>query len=257
MVNSAGGKKPKNSAESYFMSTAVNIEIMRTLHRIHTQLSDLQGRISAGPRQIAAHTAQVETVEAGKTGVLEEIKKAKMAADQKQLQLKSAESKINDLGAKLNACKTNREYQLLTEQIAADKMATKVLEDEILEGLERIDTVKKTLPSAEAAVAAARQTLAEIKARVATEATQLDSEVRRLGVELAVTERELPDDVRNLYDRAVKQKGAEGMAPLEGESCGGCFRQITGNMYSELLTGKVVMCRSCGRLLYLPERVSG
>jgi len=238
------------------MSTAVVSEIMRTLHRIHTQLSDLRGRIAAGPRQIAAYTAQVEAAEAGRTGVQDDVKKAKMAADQKQLQLKSAESKIHDLNGKLNACKTNREYQTLTEQIAADRMATKVLEDEILEALERIDTVKRTLPTAEAAVEAARKVLGDTKGRVAAEATQLDSEVQRLLRELETTERDLPADVRDLYDRAIKNKGEEGLAPLDGESCGGCFRQITGNMYSELLVGKVVMCRSCGRLLYLPEKTA-
>jgi uncharacterized protein len=236
------------------MATAVISEIMRTLHRIHTQLSDLRGRIVAGPRQVAAHTAQVDAAEAARTGVQEDVKKAKMAADQKQLQLKTSEAKIRDLDAKLNACKTNREYQTLTEQIAADKMATKVLEDEILEALDRIDTIKKTLPTAETAVEAARKLLGEAKARVATEGTHLEAEVQRLRGELEATERELPADIRDLYDRAVKQKGAEGMAPLDGESCGGCYHQITGNMHSELLVGKVVMCRSCGRLLYLPER---
>ena len=238
------------------MATAVISEIMRTLHRIHTQLSDLRGRIVAGPRQVAAHTAQVEAAEAARTGVQEDVKKAKMAADQKQLQLKTSEAKIRDLDAKLNACKTNREYQTLTEQIAADKMATKVLEDEILESLDRVDLIKKTLPAAETAVEAARKLLGETKARVATEGTHLEAEVKRLRGELEASERELPADIRDLYDRAVKQKGAEGMAPLDGESCGGCYHQITGNMHSELLVGKVVMCRSCGRLLYLPERAS-
>ncbi|NCY01407.1 MAG: phospholipase [Planctomycetia bacterium] len=236
------------------MPTAVVSELLRTLHRIHTQLSDLRGRIAAGPRQVAAHTAQVEAAEAARTGVQDDVKKAKMAADQKQLQLKSAESKIRDLDGKLNTCKTNREYQLLTEQIAADRMAMKVLEDEILEALERIDAVRQTLPAAEAAVRAAGTLLADARARVAAEAGELEAEVIRLRGDLERAERDLPADVRDLYDRAVKHKGADGMAPLDGESCGGCFRQLTGNMYSDLLLGKMVMCRSCGRLLYMPER---
>ncbi len=238
------------------MPTVVASEIMRTLHRIHTQLSELRTRIAAGPRQIAAYTAQVEAAEAGRTGVQADVKKAKMTADQKQLQLKTAETKIRDLDGKLNACKTNREYQTLKEQIAADTMATKVLEDEILESLDRVDSIKKTLPTAETAVEAARKVLGETKARVAAEGTSLETEVQRLRSELEATERELPADIRDLYDRAIKQKGEEGMAPLDAESCGGCYHQITGNMHSELLVGKVVMCRSCGRLLYLPERVS-
>lgn len=228
-------------------------ETLRTLHRIHRQLEDLRGRIAAGPRQIAAQTKQLEAAEAGRTSVQEQIKQAKLAADQKQLQLRSAEAKILDLNGKLNACKTNREYQLLTDQIAADTMATKVLEDEILESLEKVDTVQAMLPTAEQAVTAAKKLLDETKARVAAEAAELDAEVARVQAELATTEQELSGDARSLYDRSVKHKGADAMAPLEGESCGGCFQQITGKMASDLLLGQVVMCRSCGRLLYSPE----
>jgi len=235
------------------MSSAVVTETLRTLHRILRQLADLRGRIAAGPRQVAAHAARLEAAEAAKTGVQDDVKKAKVAADQKQLQLKSAEAKIHDLEAKLNACKTNREYQTLTEQIAADRMATKVLEDEILEALDRIDAVRKTLPATETAVEAARTQLAQTKSRVASEATSLEGEVQRLSVELESAERELPADARILYDRIVKQKGDEGLAPLDGESCGGCFHQVTGNMHSNLLMGRVVVCRTCGRLLYVPE----
>lgn len=235
------------------MASAVVTETLRTLHRILRQLSDLRGRIAAGPRQVAAHAARLEAAEAARTGVQDDVKKAKMAADQKQLQLKSAEAKILDLEGKLNACKTNREYQTLKDQIAADRMATKVLEDEILESLDRVDAIRKTLPAAETAVETARKLLADVKARVASEASTLDGEVRRLAGDLESTERALPADVRGLYDRVVKQKGEDAMAPLEGQSCGGCFHQVTGNMQSELLMGRVVTCRSCGRLIYVPE----
>jgi predicted nucleic acid-binding Zn-ribbon protein len=181
------------------------------------------------------------------------VKKAKLAADQKQLQLRSAEAKILDLEGKLNACKTNREYQTLRDQIAADRMATKVLEDEILEALERIDSIRKTVPAAEAEVAAAKKVLAEVKARVAAETATVEGEIVRVKSELETVERDLPEDARESYRRIVKSKGADAMAAVEAESCGGCCQQITGNMLSELAMGRVVACRSCGRLLYLPE----
>jgi uncharacterized protein len=235
------------------MPTAAITETMRTLHRILRQQADIRDRKAAGPRQVAAHTTQVSAAEAARAVVQDDAKRAKITADQKQLQLKTAEAKLRDLEGKLNACKTNREYQLLGEQIAADKMAMKVLEDEILESLERVDAVRGTLPAAEAAVQAAGKALADTKARVAAAAQELAGEESRLQSELEAHERELPADVRDVYDRVVRQKREDGLAPLEAESCGGCFRQITGNMYSELLMGRMVMCRTCGRLLYMPE----
>ena len=235
------------------MPTASITETMRTLHRILRQLADVRDRTAAGPRQVAAHEARVTVADTALKTAQDDARKAKMAADQKQLQLKTSESKIGDLEGKLNACKTNREYQLLGEQIAADKMAMKVLEDEILEGLERVDALKGSIPAAEAVVKEAGRLLAEAKARVAAEGRDLAGEADRLRGELEAHERELPPDARAIYDRVVRQKAEDGLAPVEGESCGGCYRQITGNMQSELLMGRLVTCRTCGRLLYVPE----
>jgi predicted nucleic acid-binding Zn-ribbon protein len=235
------------------MPTAAITETMRTLHRILRQQADVRERIAAGPRQVAAHEARVAAAEAARTAAQDEAKKAKMAADQKQLQMKSAEAKIRDLEGKLNACKTNREYQTLKEQIAADGMALKVLEDEILEALERIDVLKPAVPAAEAALEAVRKALTEAKARVDAETGRLTGEVARVRAELEAVEKELADEVREKYERVVKHKGADGMAPADGQTCGGCFQQITGNMLSDLMLGRLVTCRSCGRLLYVPE----
>lgn len=232
------------------MALAVSANAIRTIHRLHRQLADLRDQLAAGPRQIAARTQQVQTAEAAHATALEEIKKAKMAADQKQLQLRSAEAKILDLEGKLNTCKTNREYQTLRDQIAADKMATKVLEDEILEGLDRLDAVKKNVAPAEAEIASVKKQLSETKTRVDGETARLDEEVGRIRAELEAAERDVPAEFREVYDRIVKSKGAEAMAAVEGESCGGCFQQLTGNMLAELSMGRVVPCRGCGCLLY-------
>jgi len=235
------------------MALAVSADAVRTLHRLHRQLADLRDQLAAGPRQIAARTRQLEGAEAAHAAALDEIKKAKMAVDQKQLQLRSSESKILDLEGKLNACKTNREYQTLRDQIAADRMATKVLEDEILEGLERLDAVKTRLPPSEAEIAAAKKALADTKSKVDGETSRLEAEVARIRGDLDAAERELPADSREVYHRIVKGKGADGMAAVEGSSCGGCFQQLTDNMLAELSMGRVVPCRGCGCLLYLPQ----
>jgi predicted nucleic acid-binding Zn-ribbon protein len=233
--------------------SAVATVTLRTLHRMHRQLADLAEQLAAGPRAVAARTRQVDAAEARKAAAADDVKKARLVADQKQLQLKSAEAKIADLEAKLNACKTNREYQTLRDQIAADRMATKVLEDEIIEALERIDAVKPAVPAAETEITAAKKLLADAEARVKAESGRLEAEVTRIRADLQAAEKDLVDDVRERYDRVVKQKGADGMSPVDGQTCGGCYQQLTGNMLSDVMLGRIITCRSCGRMLYLPE----
>ena len=235
------------------MAVAAPTATLRTLHRIHRQLEDLSGQLAAGPKLVAARAAQVAAAEAKRTTAQDDVKKARVAADQKQLQLKSAEAKIRDLEGKRNAAKTNREYQTLGEQIAADTMANKVLEDEIVENLEKSDALKAAVPGTEAEVAAATAALAEAKTRVATETGRLEAEVARVRAEMEAVERELEGDVREKYERVVKHKGADGLAPIDGRSCGGCCQQITSDMVAAVSLGRVAVCRSCGRLLYQPE----
>ena len=74
-----------------------------------------------------------------------------------------------------------------------------------------------------------------------------------IRADLQAAEKDLVDDVRERYDRVVKQKGADGMSPVDGQTCGGCYQQLTGNMLSDVMLGRIITCRSCGRMLYLPE----
>ena len=236
-------------------SSAPNIgtSVLRVLHRLQRQLTDLRERLDRGPRQIRASETHVEHCEAQLAAVKAEAKAGRVAADQKQLQLKSNEDKVKDLRRKLNAATSNREYQLLLEQIAADDMSNSELADEILEQLEKNDDLQKTVVEAEATLAAAKKKTEEIRAEVAKAEAPLLDDVARLEVELRETEMTLPDDIRAIYNRIVRQKGEDALAIIENQCCGGCNQQIPLNACNMVMLGQPVGCKTCGRLLYLPE----
>lgn len=234
------------------MPTAINV--LRDLHRIHQQLGDLRDRLARGPKQIKAHEANVARMEVELSKVKADVKAARMSADQKQLLLKTGEGKIADLKTKLNQASSNREYQALRDQIAADQMAGSVLADEILEALEKIDEFAAIVTDAEQKLAKGKEDLAKSRAQVAEQHDHLADEVRRVEGELKESETILPDDFRDAYYRIVKSKGSDAMAQVENGTCTGCYQQITQNMHNALLMGRIVFCQgSCGRLLYLPE----
>lgn len=232
---------------------AVTAAVLRQLHRIHRQLSDLHERLDRGPKQVRARTAAVAQVEEQLVKSQGDIKAARVAADQKQLQLKIAETKIAELKIKLNQANTNREYQALRDQIAADEMASSVLADEILEALEKIDVLKALVPDAEKQVAKVKDDLAKLQQHVRGEEESLRAEIKRLEGELREVETAMPGDFREVYQRVVKAKGPDAMAAVEGGSCGGCYQQLTINVINEINMGRVVLCKSCGRVLYLLE----
>lgn len=232
---------------------AVTAGALRELHRIHRQLSDLRERLERGPKQIRAREANVKHLE----GELEEAKQettaARMTADRKQVELKGGEQKIVDLQAKLNSCSSNKEYHALLDQIAAAEMANSVLADEILEGLELIDELQTKSGEAKKKLDAGSGELEKIKRQVTEAVDSIRADITRLEAELKEAEGALPPEFRVAYDRVVKSKGEHALATVEEDCCSGCYQRITPNEQNELYLSRAVFCKSCGRLLYLPE----
>jgi predicted nucleic acid-binding Zn-ribbon protein len=225
---------------------------LRELHRIHQQLSDLRDRLERGPKQVRAREANVAQLETRLAENRDRAKQTQMAVDRKQLDLKSGEQKIVDLRAKLNACNSNREYQALLEQIAAAEMAGSVLSDEILEGLEKLDQLVAQVKEAEKNLTVGKQELEKSRRNIEESAATIRSDLARLEAELAQAEKSLPADFKADYQRIVRSKGADSLAVVDDGVCTGCGQQITLNMQNELKLARLVFCKACGRLLYLP-----
>ena len=231
----------------------ISAEALRELHRIHRQLTDLRGRYDRGPKQIAAIDATVKRLELELDQAKDSTRKTRIAADQKQLQLKGREDKIRELQGKLNQASSNREFQALREQIAADEQANAVLSDEILELLEKIDQFQAAVKLVEENLKKAREDAVKVKQKVEAERAILEGELARVQANLEVAETKLPAEVRQFYDRIAKAKGEGALAQVEGQVCGNCFQTLTTQTLSELMMSKPVFCQGCGCLLYLPE----
>ncbi len=223
---------------------------LRTLHRIHKQIADLNSRISRGPRRVKAAETQVAQLEEQVKAKQEAFTQARIAADKKQLQLQEREDRIVSLKEKLNTCASNREYQTLQEQIAADNQANLVLSDEILEMLEGNDTIEQEVKDAKQKLSDGKAELEKISQEVAVQLEGLNEELTRVSDELSANEKLLPDDTRNTYHRHAKARGEEALAEVAGGSCGNCMQMITPNMQAELAMNSLIFCKACGALLY-------
>ena len=179
--------------------------------------------------------------------------RSRVTADQKELQLREREGHISDVRARLNSCNSNREYQAFLEQIAADEQANSVLSDEILELLDKITEQQQAVKNAELQLSRVKEELQSLQQRVDGERASLESDLGRLTEELTQAETALPADFRAEYGRVTKARGEDALAPLDGECCGGCFQTVTPQMLNELMQDRLVTCKSCGCMIYLPD----
>lgn len=231
----------------------VGTDVLRTLHRVHRQLADLKGRLKRGPSQVRASEVSVALREEQLAQAQADAQAARMTADEKQLQLKTGEEKIGDLRRKLNAAESNREYQVLKDQIAAQEMTNSVLTDEILEGLEKIDAIQEKAVQAEGVLAKARQKAQTVRSEVEQQEPLIRGDLTRLEAELSESESALPATTRELYRRVVRQRGQDALAAIENEYCSGCHQHVPINVCAEIMLSHPMFCKACGRLLYMPE----
>ncbi len=232
---------------------SIDTEGLRTLHRLHVQLSDLKGRLRRGPKQVANGQARVAKLKEEHQAAKELHKRTQMTVHAKELSLKEREGKIVDVQTRLNSCSSNKEYQAYMEQMEADRAANEVLESEIIEWLDKVTEQEAAIEVANGLVAECEAELKKIEAHVEGVRSQLESEIARIEAELIEAETILPGDIRSEYDRVVNKHAEEALAPIDEDCCGGCFQKITPQMLNELLMSRAVFCKSCGRLLYLPE----
>jgi predicted nucleic acid-binding Zn-ribbon protein len=231
----------------------ISTELLRTLHRIHRQRAELTAQLERGPRQIKAGEALVAKAVAEVETAKADLQKATLIADEKQLQLKSREMRIEDLKTKLNSAASNREFTTLKEQIAADQQANSVLSDEILEALEEIDTLEASLKVADQErqkqEAEHQSRVAEIEKGLVVVRTELET----VEAELQNSESQIPTAARTDYRRMVDSRGEEALAPIDSDSCGSCYQTLTTNLVDQLRLSLLVRCPNCNAFLYVPE----
>lgn len=223
---------------------------LRDLHDLHLKLQTVQEELERGPRQIKARQAHATKKTAEIDALKDQVKQLRVAGDQKNLQLKTNESKIEQLKIKLNAAASNREFDIIRSQIDADTMANSVLEDEILESMEKIDDAQQKVKAAETELAAVTAETRRIATEIESQAPALRSQAEELQTALKSAETCLPETVLAQYRRLVQAHGAGALASIANKSCTACNSILSPNMLVELNTGKVLFCRSCGRLMY-------
>lgn len=230
--------------------------IVAEIHQLHLQLREVQEQMERGPKQLKFRQQATQQKLADLEAQKQKHKALRVAVDQKSLQLKSNEAKIGDLRVKLNQAASNREFDIIRAQIDADTMANSVLEDEILDTLEKVDAAQIAVRQLEEAVAAAKADEARLATETEGTLPGLQSRIAEMQQALTVAEKELPEDFLLSYRRLSQAYGAGALAEVEGNICSSCYVSLPPQLALQIKAGQVLFCKTCGRLLYASRESS-
>jgi len=227
--------------------------ILRDIHRLRRNIKDLTTRIDQGPRQLQTQHARVAHQEENLKKAQDQIKQLKVKIHDRELSLKITTDQKAKYERQLNDIMSKKEYDALRHELATTRTHEGKLEDEILAGLADIEERQAKIPELDKTLAHTKAQTAEFErahdARMADLNRQRDDVLKQLGD----VEATLPDDIKPQYDRLIGFKGEDAISAVEGKTCVACYTEITSQNFHDLMQGKFLLCKSCGRILYLPE----
>lgn len=225
---------------------------LTNLHRLQLALKEVQDQLTRGPRQIKARENVMAQVDAERQAKEDELKQGRAAVDRKNLDLKTNEAKLKDLDRKLNEASNNKEYDILRGQIAADNAANSVLQDEVLELLDRVDKIQQEIVDVKAKRVKAEQERDRVSAEFTSKSQELKQQETVLKGEVTEAEKDIPLTILDRYRRLVEAHGADALASADRGMCNACFVSLTSQQQMIIQDRELVFCSSCGRLLYHP-----
>jgi predicted nucleic acid-binding Zn-ribbon protein len=227
--------------------------LLREIHRLRRHARELQTRIEKGPLALKAQQDKLVKQEAALHQAQDELKRLKVMTHDKEVSLKTAQQQIAKYQKQLNEAASKKEYDALQHEIAAARKSVSQLEDEILDAMAATEERTAQVPELTRALQQARDELAKFErdhqARLAGFAEQ-----RQQALQNATQiEAGLPPDIRPNYDRLMTVRGDDALSVVENRTCMACYTEITPQNFQELSRGQFVLCKSCGRILYMPE----
>jgi predicted nucleic acid-binding Zn-ribbon protein len=216
------------------------------LHALRQRRADIPRSLSAVEKRVAEAKTAFDAFQA-------EVKKIRVEADRRNLDLKSREAKIVQLEGQLNQAKTNKEYAILKKEIDGHKADNGKVEEEILELYSAIEEKERAGKGVQDAFKAAEGELSAARTKAGEETATLTSEIEGLQKEREGVTAGIDADLLKTYQRILNGKpDGQAVVPAVNGVCQGCFMDLTSQEINLLLLDRdIQFCKSCSRILYI------
>ncbi|MGW6933625.1 zinc ribbon domain-containing protein [Lentzea sp. NPDC054927] len=221
----------------------VDAELARVTHRRRT-LPEI-AEIAEAEQQLRAKQDALVAVETTLTDLDRDVKRAETEIDQVRAR-GERDRKLMQSGSVGAKQLTELEHELATIQRRQG-----ILEDDLLELMERREAVDADASFARVELDKARETLEDASRRRDTALADLETTETRRVADRATMAKGFPDDLLKAYDRQREQRGI-GAALIQSRRCGACRIELDRSAVSKLkeaAADEVVRCEECGAIL--------
>lgn len=227
-----------------------DLERLIRLQRAETELKRVESELAEAPRQKAQLDDHLAEERRRLDVARDALAVSQKARRQFEGELQDLETKRSRYKGQLMEVKTNKEYTAMLHEIEAVEREIRGREDLILAEMEKTEALTSETKREEV-------TFKEVESRYRDEGRALEARAEALKTESSrrAAERDavaatVPQDLRELFQRVAKLRGAAVALASDG-MCQLCHMKLRPQMYLDLKhNDAVVQCPACSRILF-------
>lgn len=231
--------------ETPFEKFIALIQVDQTINTLHQSIQSLEHQNNENKILDESHKVLFEKSKAK----LYEIRKE---VDSKELEMKILDQEEAEKKKKLDHVANHKEYQLIKSEIDTLKKAQHDLEDSLVEAWNQLENAKKEMEESvqkyEVQHTQVQQHLTSNNEKI----SEINRQIEMLMQERNEKETKIPAEWIEKY-ATMRARVTDPVVPVINGNCTACFYKVSAQDMQFLKQRKLIQCKDCFRLLYLPE----
>ena len=226
------------------------IEDLSELQTIDLEVFRIDTQLRALPDKVADLKSHLDRI----YGIIDREKKQLAEDDrylgelQQEVQLQT--ELLSKSKGKLAGARNEREVNAAQREIDMIKGAVQIREKEILQLMETVETLKKSIVAKEEQFRELEEGFKTREAETRAQVETIEAERAAHVAKRAAIEKRVPRETLALYDR-IRRRKPQAMVEVIGGNCQGCHLQIPPQIFNEVQRGeRVLQCPNCTRIIF-------
>jgi predicted nucleic acid-binding Zn-ribbon protein len=171
-----------------------------------------------------------------------------------ELEVEEKKNLIDKYHSQLFKIKNNREYTALLHEIEGIKSDIRILEDRMLEVMEKGEGERNLTKEAEADLEQARVRYREEEKKALGQLEHIADKIAEKQEARIGLAQSLECDLREGYEIIFSHRSDRAVVKVRNGVCTGCNMELTAQVQTDLAREEMVcQCENCGRFIFLPE----
>jgi len=227
------------------------------LQGLDTQIYGLKQEKEAKPAEIKVLEEEFEAKKQHLAELEKKLLDVQKQRKDKELELASKEESVKKLQGQLYQLKTNKEYQMMLQQIGDTKADGSVIEDKILELFNEADTVKAEVDAEKQKLVDEEKAFKDKKSKVEARVKEIEGQIAELEAKRGQILPLIDHKIMAQYERILASRDGLAIVSVKHNSCQGCNMFVPAQVINLIrMYENIITCEVCNRMLYIEDEAS-